>query len=42
VCKWDHIDIRVELVTNFEVFYMEECFTDKLPCEEDDAKMTGE
>ena len=42
VCKWDHGDIRVVLVTNFEVFYMEEYSIDKLPCEEHDAKTMGE
>jgi len=38
VCMWDHDGIRVVLVTDFEVFYKEECLTDKLPCGEHDAK----
>ena len=42
MCKWDHGDRRAVLVTDFEVFYMEEYLTDKLPCEEHDAKMMGE
>jgi len=42
VCKWDHDDIKVVLVTYFEVFYREECLTDKLPSEVHDAKITGE
>jgi hypothetical protein len=30
------------VVTDFEVFYWEECLKDKLPCEEHDAKMMWE
>jgi len=42
VCRWDHSGIRFVLVTDFEVFYREECLTDKLPCGEHDAKMMVE
>ena len=42
VCMWDHDGIRVVLVTDAEVFYMEVCLTDKLPCEGHDSKMMGE
>jgi hypothetical protein len=42
VCKWDLGDIRVVWVTDFEVFYREECLKDKLPSEEHDAKTMWE
>jgi len=42
VCRWDHDGTKIVLVTYFEVFYREECLTDKLPCGEHDAKMMVE
>ena len=39
---WDLDDIRVILVTNFEVFCLEECLKDKFMCGGNDAKTMGE
>jgi len=42
VCMWDPDDIRVMLVTSFEVFCLEECLKDKFMCGGNDAKTMGE
>lgn len=39
MCMWDLSDIRVVLVSDFEVFYVEEYLKDKLSFEEHDVKM---